>query len=169
MCIKPLRNVPLVSTTCDALKEAPSAVFTGKPPFFKYKAVHTTLPHRQTRSILQYLPPEIREFGPIGLHPRAPHSRTFASIQHSELYGRTVGHYARHTSERVDFTHYLTLGNASYGRIAAHLCNLVHIHCYEQGASAYPGRGMRSLATGMAGANYYYIKIKCQFILIVYI
>jgi hypothetical protein len=44
-----------------------------------------------------------------------------------------------------------------------------HVHCYEQGASAYPGRGMRSFATGMAGANYYYIKIKCQFILIVYI
>jgi hypothetical protein len=54
----------------------------------------------------------------------------------------------------------LAFGNATHGRVAAHLSNLVHIHRNETGLGTQIGSSGGGFATGMAGTYYNNIVLK---------
>ena len=92
-----------------------------------HKLCHIVLPHRQAGYIFKRQAPHLTEAHPVRLRTRAPHSRTFRAVQHTELYRGAVCDYTHHATESIDLTHYLTFRNTTHSRIAAHLGNLVHV------------------------------------------
>ena len=118
------------------------------------------LPYTQVLRVLQALAPGRDEPGPVALCPRAPHSRSFRAVEHTELDGRCVGHLARQSAQGVYFADDLPLRDAAYGRVAAHLGYLVHVHRYQTCPCAHPGCRRGRFAAGVAGTYHHHIKVK---------
>ena len=96
----------------------------------------------------------------VALRTWAPHGRTFRAVEHAELDGAFVGHNSHLSTQSINFTHNLTLGNAAYGRIAAHLCYLVHIHSDKQRFRSQIGRSGCCFTAGVTGTYHYYIVVE---------
>ena len=114
---------------------------------------HLILPDAQVLRVLQDLSPFPDELCPVALSTGAPHGRTLAAVQHPELNGGAVGNLARMSAQGIYLAHYLPLGNAADGRVARHLCNLVHVHGYQARPGTKPCTGRCCLATGMPGTD----------------
>ena len=76
----------------------------------------------------EHLDPFFDKPFPVTLAAWTPHRRSFALVEHTELNSAAVGNDAHLSSQGVYFPHDLTLGDASYCRVTAHLCDLIHIH-----------------------------------------
>jgi hypothetical protein len=94
----------------------------------------------------------------VALRTRTPHCRTFRTVEHTELYGRAVGHNSHHSAKRIYLPDYLTFGYSANGRITAHLGYFVHIQGDKQRVGAKLCRSVGSLTSGMPGTNHYDIK-----------
>ena len=87
----------------------------------------------------------------VALATRTPHRRSFTHIEHAELYGRFIRYYSHLPAHGINLAHNLSFGDTSYGRIATHLTNCIHIHGYEQGATTQSSRSRSSFTTGVTG------------------
>ena len=97
---------------------------------------------------------------PVTLGTRTPHSRSFGAVKHSELYGCSIGYFARLSSKSVYFAYYLAFGYTAYSRVATHLSYFVHVYRYQTCFSSCPCRCRRRFATGMSGSYDYNVKVK---------
>ena len=96
----------------------------------------------------------------VTLATGTPHSRTFALVEQSELNSASVGDDTHLSAEGVYLTHDLTFGYTTNGRIATHLCNLVHVHRDEQCLTTHTGSRTGCLASCVTGSNYYDVVFK---------
>ena len=99
---------------------------------FKSQPRNSVLPHIQVGRIFYNISPFPDKLHTIVLSTRAPHCRTFRTIEHPELDSSFVAHYSHLSTQRINLTNNLPLCNSAHGRVATHLRNIVHIHCYEQ-------------------------------------
>ena len=125
--------------------------------------LHLVLPDMQIGCIFQDFPPCPDEFSTVALGAGAPHSRAFRTVEHTELYGGAVGHDTHVAAQSVYFPDDLSFGNASHGRIATHLSNLVHVHGDKAGLRSHVGRGCCRFAACMAAAYHYHIVVELHF------
>ena len=125
--------------------------------------VGLVLPDVETVGGVEGLAPLPDELAAVALRSRAPYRRALPSVEHAELYGRGVGDDAHLSAQRVNLAHYLPLGYAADGRIAAHLSYLVHVHCYQAGAGSHVGRSRRGLASGVPSADNNHVVRKCHY------
>ena len=130
--------------------------------FFNQEFFRLVLPDVEVWCAVECLSPFPYKLFPVALCPWAPDCRSLASVEHSELYCRCVGHDAHLSAEGVDFAHYLSFGNTSHGRIAAHLCNLVHVHCHEASPCPYVSGSRCRLASCVARSDHNYVVIQCH-------
>ena len=134
--------------------------------------VGLVLPDVQSFGRIERFAPFRDEFSPIALRPRTPNGRSFAFIEHAELYRRRVGNHSHFTAQRVNFAHNLPFGNATHGRVAAHLRYFVHVHCDKAGLGTKFCRGASSFATRMTASNdedivsEYHIVICCMYLIL---
>ena len=89
----------------------------------------------------------------VALSPRTPNGRPLADIQHPELYRGGIRHQTHLSTKSIYLSDNLSLSNATNGRIARHLCNLVHVHRHQTGLSTHIGTGAGCLATRMTSSN----------------
>ena len=124
------------------------------------EARHKVLEEIEARNGVEDAAPLLYEAATVGLHSGRPYGRPFGSVEHAELYGGLVGHYAHHSPERVDLSHYLPLGYAANRRVARHLRHTREVGRYQQGLRT-ESRGCHCrLATGMTGTHHYDVVIK---------
>ena len=93
----------------------------------------------------------------IALCTGAPHGRTLALIEHSELQSSRVGNQAGIPPKCVYLLDYLTFSYASDRRITTHPSVSAHIHSYQKDGTAKVGGGHCGLATGVSASNNYNI------------
>ena len=124
--------------------------------FFCQQLTHLVLPDVEVVSIVECPSPLPDEFSSIALGPWTPYGRAFAHIQHAELNARGISHQSHLSAQGIYFSHDLSLGYSANGRIARHLCNLVHVHRHEECLGAHIGRGTSRLAPCMSASYYYY-------------
>ena len=67
----------------------------------------------------------------IALASRAPHGRSFASVEHPELDGTPVCYNTHFPAHGIYLAHDLSFGNTTHCGVATHLGNLIHVHCDE--------------------------------------
>jgi hypothetical protein len=82
------------------------------------------------------------------------HGWAFAAIQHPELNPGGINCLTHQSTQRINLSHNLTLGNASDGRIAGHLPHRVEIGGQQSGAGTYPGSSGRCFGTRMSGSDH---------------
>ena len=109
------------------------------------------LPHVQIIRILKHSPPIFRKPHPVTLCPRTPHSGTFGTVQHPELYGTLVRNPPRHTSQCIYFPDYLTFSYSANGRITGHLSYFIHIQRDKQSPRPQVSSSTSSFTPGMSG------------------
>ena len=76
------------------------------------------------------------------------------------VYGRYYKCFGYLSAKGVVLPHDLTFGNASHGRVATHLRNLVHVHGDEQRPGSDVCRRARRFAARVASTNHYHIVFK---------
>jgi hypothetical protein len=108
--------------------------------------------------------PLLNEAFPVALAARTPHSRSLAAIEHAKLDSCAVRYLTHLTSKRIYLPDYLSLGYASYGRIATHLANRIHIHRDQQRPATQTCSCVGSFATGMSGSYYDDVVFKFAFL-----
>ena len=131
----------------------------------RQQLVCLVLPDAEVGRVVEHAPPFPNEFCAVALSSRAPYGRTFAAVEHTELYGCGVGHPCHLSSQSVNFSHYLPFGYSSNGGVAAHLRNLVHVHGHKTGSCAHVGGGGGCLASCVSSADYQYIILKVHRVL----
>ncbi len=89
----------------------------------------------------------------VALGARAPDRRAAGGIQKPELDADGVGHFAHDAAQGVDFADQVSLRDAAYGGIAAHLGDEVHVHGDERGLETHARRGHGGLAAGVTRAH----------------
>src|SRR5439155_14962667 len=94
----------------------------------------------------------------VALRPQRAHGRPVPRVEHAELDAGLVGVATHLAAQRVDLLHEVALGDAADRWIAGHLRDLVLIHREQGRARAHAGRGQRSLAAGMASADYDHVE-----------
>lgn len=116
------------------------------------EAGYGVLPKKEVRLVFYFSAPGFHKPQSVALCARAPDGGAFTAVEHTELDGGFIGDEAHETTERINFPYDLSFGDASHGGIAAHLCNLVHVHGDEEcfGAKACGGGG--GFTAGMSGA-----------------
>jgi hypothetical protein len=92
-------------------------------PIYQNQSNDLGLPQKQVLLPLQYSSHLIAVLRLIGLAARGLYGRTTAGIQQAELDARAVGYLAHDSAQRIDFADEVSLGYASYCRIAGHLCH----------------------------------------------
>ena len=96
----------------------------------------------------------------VTLTARTPHGRTFALVEHSELDSTSVSDDTHLSAQCVYLTHDLPFGYTAYGRIAAHLCNLIHIHCDKKRLATHSGGSAGCFAPCVSGSDHNHIIYK---------
>ena len=104
----------------------------------------------------------------VALCARTPYGGTLSDVQHSELDGSLVGHDTHLSAERINLSYDLTLGDSADGRVATHLANLVHVHCYQASLGTHVGGGRSSLASGVPAADNKYVIIESHNLYLIY-
>ena len=108
------------------------------------------LPDVKIVRVFEVLSPFRDETCAVALGTRTPHGRTFRTVQHLELNGCGIRNDAGKTAQGIDFAHDLSFRNTTDGRVAAHLCDFVHVHRDEACFGSEPGGGMCGFASGVA-------------------
>ena len=104
-------------------------------------------------SFIEFTSPFPYEFTTIALGSWTPHGRTFRTIEHTKLDGCGISDQSHLSSHGINLTHNLSFGNTTDGRIARHLCNLVHVHGYQTGLCAHVGSSASRFTTGVSSSN----------------
>ena len=152
--IRPLRKVPVVSTTAPARDAAAiGGDDAGDAALLDDQVLDRGFDHLEVRRgadrRLHGLPVELA----VGLGAGALHRRALAAVQHAELDAGRVGDAAHQAVERVDLAHQMALAEPADGRIAGHLADGREAVGDQRRARAHArGRG-RGLAAGMAAAD----------------
>src|SRR5690554_2634751 len=90
---------------------------------------------------------------PICLSAGSPHRRTFAAIEHAELYTCKISCPSHGAAKGIDFLYQMAFAYASDGRIAGHLAQRFNVVGQQQGLRAHACRRKRGFGTGMATTN----------------
>ncbi len=90
----------------------------------------------------------------VGLHPRPPHGRALAAVEHPAMDRGAIGGARHQPVEHVELAHQMALADAADRRIARHLTYVFRAEREQANARAAASRGSRSLAAGMAGADH---------------
>ena len=112
------------------------------------------LPDVKVVGVFQTSTPFGDEADAVALGTRAPHRRSFRTVEHAELNGGGIRHFAHLSAECIDLTDDLSFGNAADGRIAAHLGYFVHVHRDHHSASAHACSRAGGFTTGVSGADH---------------
>ena len=99
------------------------------------------LPHLQAVGLL------------IALGTRRPDRRTARGVQQAELDAHSIRDLAHNAAQRIDFAHQVTLGDATYGRVARHLCDQVDVEGVKASLQTHARGRHGGFATGMACTN----------------
>src|SRR5262249_17923499 len=100
----------------------------------------------------------------IGLRARGLYGWAPAAVKQTKLNACSVDHLAHDSTERIDLTDQMTLGDAANCRITAHLADRVLVNRNKRGTSADARRYICCLTSGVAGADYNYIEfsVRCS-------
>ena len=134
--------------------DTPYGVYTDDFAILYKQFVNGVLPDAKVGDIVKYLAPSPNKLLAVALSAGAPHGGTLRAIEHAELNGRAVGDDSRVSTECVNLTHYLPLGNTTDGGVATHLPNLVHVHRDETSLRTHIGRCCCRLASRVSGTNH---------------
>ena len=157
-CISPLRNVPAVMITVFAVNCAPRRVLTPTAfPSSTMSSMAWSCQMWRFGRLVEHLSPGPDELSSVALCTRTPHGWSFGAVEHPELHRASVGDDSHLASERVDFPHDLSFGNASHCWVAAHLGYFVHVHGHEACPHAHVGGCTCSLTTSVPRSNHYYV------------
>ena len=118
---------------------------------------HLVLPDVEVVGVLQHLSPGPDELPSVALRTRAPHGRPLAAVEHAELNGGLVSHLTCVSAQRIYLAYNLPLGNPAYGRVAAHLRYLVHVHGDQARLRAHPGTRTCRFAARMTATHDHHI------------
>ncbi len=132
---------------------------TSYPFVFNQNLFNLILPDVKVWCVFKNFAPGPNEFSSVALCTRTPHCRPFTTVQHTELDGCSVGNFSHVSAQCINLPYNLSFGNAADSRIATHLCNLVHIHCYKTGLSSQFRAGSCCLASCVPCTNHHHIKI----------
>ena len=133
--------------------------YAGYLLVFHQQLLYLILPDAKVGSVLENLTPGPDELASVALGARAPHGGAFTAVQHTELNGGTVSNLCHMSAQCINLPYNLSFGYTADSRIAAHLCNLVHIHCYKAGLSSQCCTGCCRFASCVSGTNHYHVKI----------
>jgi hypothetical protein len=89
----------------------------------------------------------------VALGTGAPYGWALTHIEHAELNGGGIRDQTHLSAQGINLTHNLTFGNATHGRIARHLPNLVHVHRHQAGLRTHVGCCTGSLAACMSTSD----------------
>ena len=89
----------------------------------------------------------------VGLDPRSPHRRSLAAVEHPAVDRGAVGGARHQPVEHVELADQMALADPADRRVARHLPDVFGAEGQQADARAAPGRGRRSFAAGMAGAD----------------
>jgi hypothetical protein len=81
------------------------------------------------------------------------HRCPFSAVEQAELDSRAIDRLAHQSTEGIDLSDDLSLGNPADGRVATHLSDRIEIPCKECYACAEPSGRSSSLGPGMPGAD----------------
>jgi hypothetical protein len=81
------------------------------------------------------------------------HRCPFSAVEQAELDSRAIDRLAHQSTEGIDLSDDLTLGNPADGRVATHLSDRIEVPCKECDACAEPSGRSSSLGPGMPGAD----------------
>jgi hypothetical protein len=118
------------------------------------------LPDIEVVSVVEDAAPFPDKLSTVALCAGRPYSRALAFVKHAELDSCPVCYHCHLPTEGINLTHNLTFGNASYGRVTAHLCDLVHIHRYEACLGAHVSCCACSLTASVSGPDNDYVVLK---------
>ena len=133
---------------------APKRINTNNSAVFNEDFRGFVLPDGQIFLRLQPAAPLLNKARAVALGARAPHGGTFRAVEHAELYGAGICHFACASAQRIYLADNLSFGNAADGRVATHLRYLVHIHRNHAGFRAHPCRSLRCFTARVACANH---------------
>ena len=119
---------------------------------------HLILPDAQILRVLQYFPPCPDKLSSVTLGAWAPHGRSLASVEQAKLYGSPVCHLTGVSAQGIHLSYDLSFCYSSYGRVATHLGNLVHVHGDETSFGPHACAGTCCFASGMSTSHYHHIK-----------
>ncbi len=156
--MRPLRNVPVVSTTARPRGSfsGQSAVTTPNDPLVHDQKIFNG--RRQDGEIVlsrqHVLHCRSIEL-PVRLRPRSAHSRTLAAVEGMrKLDAGRIRDAAHHAIERIDLAHgEMTLADAADGRVARHLADGPELVRQQQRPGTKARRSRSRLAAGMASTN----------------
>ena len=97
------------------------------------------------------------ELSAIALSPRTPDGRAFANVEHTELNRGSIRHQSHLSAQGINLTNDLTLRDASDGRVARHLRNLVHVHRHQTGLCSQIGTCTGRFTARMTTSDDYHI------------
>ena len=117
------------------------------------KLAGLVLPNVKVGNVVERVSPFPYKLSSVALCAWRPYGGTFAFVEHPELYGRPVGDHSHLSAHSVNLPHDLSLGDTANGRIAAHLCNLVHVHCHQASSGPHVGCSRGGLAACVPAAD----------------
>ena len=152
--MRPLRKVPVVSTTAPAVRWRPSAGHdAADAAVLDDQILDAALDHLEVgggaNGRLHRLAVELA----VGLGARALHGRTLGAVEQPELDAGGVGDAAHQAVEGVDLAHQVALAEAADGRIAGHLADRGEGVGDERRARAHARSRGRGFAAGVAAAH----------------
>src|SRR5882672_9975540 len=90
----------------------------------------------------------------VSLGAIATHRRAFTAVQDAKLDARLINTARHFATKGVDFTHEMSLGNATYRRVTGHQGDAIQIGRKHRSAASHTCRSQGRLAPSMAGAHY---------------
>jgi hypothetical protein len=118
------------------------------------------LPDIEVICVVENSAPFPDKLSAVTLGPGRPYGWTLAFVEHTELDSCPVRHHCHLPSEGINLAHNLAFGNTAHGGVAAHLCDLVHIHRYEACLGTHVGCCACSLAACVSCPDNDYVVLK---------
>ena len=152
--MRPLRKVPVVSTTAPARISRPSAVTmpAALPCSTIRSSTAASITSRFGVALIAACMACTVELA-VGLGAGALHRRAFAPVQHAELDAGQVGDPTHQAVEGIDLADQMPLAEPANGRIAGHFADGSEAVGDQRRARAHAGGRSGSLAAGMAAAD----------------
>ena len=136
---------------------APDGAYANGLLVFHNQFISLILPYFQILRFIESFSPLPDKLASVALGTRAPNGRPFANVQHTELDGGGISHQTHLSAKGIDLSYNLPLGDASDGRVARHLGNLIHVHCHQTSLGTHIGTGTSCLTACMTSSNDDYI------------
>ena len=124
------------------------------------KLIHGVLPEIEVRNSLDCLTPNTHELSAIALCTRTPHGWSLAPIKHTELDRRAICHTTHPSTQGVDLTNDLPLGDAPHSGVATHLSHVIHVAGDEQRPRTQSSCRCCRFATSMTRTYHDHVVIK---------